>query len=76
MGEGAGGGDGVDGYDDRFIVLARVPRGRGLNGVVRLCGRRLCSARGLFVCMLLNVPAACECISGTDLFRQFYVLPH
>ena len=25
---------------------------------------------------LLNVPATCECISGTDLRRQFYVLPH
>ena len=29
-----------------------------------------------FVCWLLNVPATCECISGTDLQRQFYVLPH
>ena len=25
---------------------------------------------------LLNVPATCECISGTDLLRQFDVLPH
>ena len=25
---------------------------------------------------LLNVPATCECISGKDLLRQFYVLPH
>ena len=25
---------------------------------------------------LLNVPATCECISGTDLLRQVYVLPH
>ena len=25
---------------------------------------------------LLNVPATCECISGTDLLRQFYVLLH
>ena len=24
---------------------------------------------------LLNVPATCQCISGTDLLRQFYVLP-
>ena len=30
----------------------------------------------LFVCWLLNVPATCKCISGTDLLRQFYVLPH
>ena len=30
----------------------------------------------LFVGWLLIVPATCECISGTDLHRQFYVLPH
>ena len=30
----------------------------------------------LLVGCLLNVPATCECISGTDLLRQFYVLPH
>ena len=29
-----------------------------------------------FVCWLLNAPATCECISGTDLHGQFYVLPH
>ena len=29
-----------------------------------------------FVCWLLNVPATGECISGTDLLRQLYVLPH
>ena len=28
------------------------------------------------VCWLLNVPATCKCISGTDLLRQFYVLSH
>ena len=27
-------------------------------------------------CWLLNAPATCKCISGTDLLRQFYVLPH
>ena len=26
----------------------------------------------MFVGWLLNVPATCECISGTDLLRQFY----
>ena len=31
---------------------------------------------GLFVGCLLNVLATCQCISGTDLHRQFYVLPH
>ena len=30
----------------------------------------------LFVCWLLNVPATCKFISGTDLLRQLYVLPH
>ena len=30
----------------------------------------------LFVGCLLNIPATCECISGTDLLRQVYVLPH
>ena len=29
-----------------------------------------------FVCWLLNVPATCQCISGTDLHRQFNVLRH
>ena len=28
------------------------------------------------VCWLLKVPATCECISGTDLLRQIYVLPY
>ena len=35
-----------------------------------------CWETGRFVCWLLNVPATCECISGTDLHRQFYMLPH
>ena len=40
-------------------------------------GQTVCSsAICLFVGWLLNVPATCECISGTDLHRQFYVLPH
>ena len=37
---------------------------------------RLVGQEVLFVGWLLNVPATCECISGTDLLRQFYVLPH
>ena len=33
--------------------------------------------RDIFVvCWLLNVPATCECISGTDLLGQVYLLPH
>ena len=27
-------------------------------------------------CWLLNVPETCECISGADLFRQYYLRPH
>ena len=27
-------------------------------------------------CWLLDIPVTCLCISGTDLLRQFYVLPH
>ena len=38
--------------------------------------KRVDRKKGLFVGWLLNVPATCECISGTDLLRQFYVLPH
>ena len=30
----------------------------------------------LLVGCLINVPATCECISGTDLLRKVYVLPH
>ena len=30
----------------------------------------------LFVGGVLNIPPTCKCISGTDLLRQFYVLPH
>ena len=40
--------------------------------VVRFSPRKVC----WFVCWLLNVPATCECISGTDLHRQLYVLLH
>ena len=37
---------------------------------------KMLEVNSLFVGWLLNVPAACSCISGTDLLRQFYVLPH
>ena len=32
---------------------------------------RVRERESLFACWLLNVPATCECISGTDLLRQF-----
>ena len=34
------------------------------------------TSRQTVVGWLLNVPATGECISGTDLLRQLYVLPH
>ena len=52
------------------------------NVVSLLLCRDFCRCRLGFVCntdvccLLVNVPATCECISGTDLLRQFYVLPH
>ena len=55
----------------RFKVRERHRR-PGTAGVEKL-------VRWLLACLLaclLNVPATCECISGTDLLRQFYVLPH
>ena len=30
----------------------------------------------VLLCRLLTVPATGKCISGTDLLRQFYVLPY
>ena len=45
---------------DKHWMLARAGR-RGRIGVVG---------------WLFNVPAICECILGTDLLRQVYVLPH
>ena len=44
----------------------------GSLGLLKACACWVC----LFVGWLLNVPATCECISGTDLHRQFFVLPH
>ena len=42
----------------------------------RSSSRRKLYTKTVVVCWLFNVPATCECISGTDLLRQFYVLPH
>ena len=37
---------------------------------------RIAKDRVVVVCWLLNVPATGQCISGTDLLRQLYVLPY
>ena len=34
------------------------------------------AAAAVGVCWLLSIPPTCECISGTNLFRQLYLLPH
>ena len=44
--------------------------------LVRVTSLRFCWDFGWLVGWLLIVPATCECISGTDLLRQFNVLPH
>ena len=55
---------------DRDTEKERERGGEGGGGVSRE------RERERVACWLLNVPATCECISGTDLLRQFYVLPH
>ena len=54
-----------------FVVWCGVGH-QDLMGVFMLSS----AARGLLVGWLLNVPATCKRISGTNLLRQFYVLPH
>ena len=56
-------------------------RGGGEEGAGREEGREEGREAGregrmAVVGWLLNVPATCQCISGTDLHRQFYVLTH
>ena len=65
---------GTDRARQRLSILQwnwEGPFSTGLH-VNPLAGAVVC----LFVGWLLNVPATCQCISGTDLHRQFYVLPH
>ena len=54
------------------IYSGKYPKARCGQPVVTY---HLIPVSGL-VCWLLNDPATCWCISGTDLLRQFYVLPH
>ena len=58
-----------------FLVVCVHNRGFLRWQVLGLNGTPL-SKPWIVVCWLLIVPAICECISGTDLHRQFYVLPH
>ena len=54
-------------HSDQHLHLGQQP-----GGACLYCKSLVC----LLVGWLLNVPAICECISGTDLLRQLYVLPH
>ena len=50
---------------------------KGLSLLLPLCIEECVECTDVaVVCWLLNVPATCWCISGTDLLRQFDVLPH
>ena len=49
-------------------IYVRKGRGGGEDEKVRVCASAV-----VVVCWLLNVPATCKCISGTDQLRQFYV---
>ena len=61
------------GHQTILHTPAECKRGKGGDGEVEVTSLlTVC----LFVGWLLNVPETCECISGTDLLRQFYVLPH
>ena len=46
------------------------------NGVFEECICLPGSDVVVVVCWFLNVPATCECVSGTDQLRQLYVLVH
>ena len=47
-----------------------------LHGNATEIGLGLMTMSMIVVCWLLNIPATCECTSGTYLLRQFYGLPH
>ena len=59
----------ITGEPQRYSRGTQKKKGRWWFGT----GKRLV---GWLVGWLPNVPATCKCISGTDLFRQIYVLPH
>ena len=58
-------------YFNRSFTGCRPKREEWMKRV-DLLEERICS----FVCWLFNVKPTSECISGTDLLRQVYVLPH
>ena len=67
---------GGGGGGERLGVEREGGRGGGREGERR--ERKECRGgeKEGFVGWLLNIPTTGQCISGTDLHRQFYVLPH
>ena len=63
----------------RGLLMSTYPKVRARTAPLKItiCLYLACYAfLTVAACWLLNVPATCKCISGTDLLRQFYVLPH
>ena len=60
--------------------MTAVEVGLGGGGAVVVVAAAAAAAAAVVIVVfagwLLNVPATCQCISGTDLLGQFYVLPH
>ena len=61
---------------EKVVVCVKKKIFKLLENVCTLQGNVFCTTTSLFVGWLLNVPATCECVLGTDLLGQFYVLPH
>ena len=60
-----------------FLSVVYHTSDRTKNNPVHVCSlQRDLVFLPLFVCCLLNVLVTCKWISGTDLLRQLYVLPH
>ena len=65
--------------DGMTETTSLVPNGKGVFQATYAESSKTDTSYGtgevVVVGWLLNVPATCVCISGTDLLRRFYVLP-
>ena len=69
--------DGHGGSGASLMVADQLINHLQVSSMLPIVSTMLCSTHAcLFVGWLLNVPATGECISGTDLLKQLYVLPH
>ena len=60
----------------KFIIIYSLTMSKIESDVLGIQNFDDITAVCLFVCCLLNVQATCYCITGTDLLRRVYVLPH